>query len=120
MNDHPGTIAPMETVLEITPQEVRRRLDDADQLVLLDCRTQDEWNTCHLEGAMLIPLQEMSLRIHELEMHRTTPIIVYCHKGARSMIITRLLRHSGYADVLSMSGGIDRWTREIDSGLPRY
>jgi rhodanese-related sulfurtransferase len=120
MNDHPGTIDPMETVLEITPQEVRRRLDDEDPLVLLDCRTQDEWSICHLQGATLIPLQEMSLRIHELEMHRNASIIVYCHKGARSMIITRLLRHSGYTDVLSMSGGIDRWACEIDSGLPRY
>ena len=115
-----GTIARMDKDLEIAPQDVRQRLDDGDPLVLLDCRTQDEWNICHLEGAMLIPLQEISLRIHELEMHRATPIIVYCHKGARSMVIARLLRHSGYTDVLSMSGGIDRWTHEVDPTLPTY
>ena len=120
MNEHLGTIAPMDMDLEIAPQDVSRRIGDGDALLLLDCRTPDEWDICHIEGAMLIPLQEMSLRVHELEMHRTTPIIVYCHKGARSMIITRLLRHSGYADVLSMSGGIDRWTHEVDPTLPTY
>ena len=108
------------TALDIEPLEVQRRLDDGEDLLLLDCRTQEEWTTCHIEGAVLIPLQEMSLRIVELESRRQHPIVVYCHKGQRSMIITRLLRHIGFTDVHSMQGGIDRWSAEIDPDMPTY
>ena len=108
------------TVLDIQPRDVQRRLEDGEDLLLLDCRTQEEWSTCHIEGALLIPLQEMSLRVEELESHREHPIVVYCHKGARSMIITRLLRHIGFTDVYSMQGGIDRWAPEIDQYMPTY
>ena len=108
------------TVLDIQPRDVQRRLEDGEGLLLLDCRTQEEWSTCHIEGALLIPLQEMSLRVEELESHREHPIVVYCHKGARSMIITRLLRHIGFTDVYSMQGGIDRWAAEIDRDMPTY
>ncbi len=108
------------TVLDIQPRDVQQRLEDGEDLLLLDCRTQEEWSICHIEGALLIPLQEMSLRVEELESHREHPIVVYCHKGARSMIITRLLRHIGFTDVYSMQGGIDRWAAEIDQDMPTY
>ena len=111
---------PMMNALDIEPVEVRRRLDGGEDLLLLDWRTEEEWATCHIDGALLIPLQEMSLRVEELESHREDSIVVYCHKGARSMIITRLLRHIGFTDVRSMQGGIDRWAAEIDPDMPTY
>ena len=109
----------MET-LGIEPRKVQRRLDEGEDILLLDCRTQEEWITCHIKGAILIPLQEMSLRAVELESHRHRPIVVYCHRGPRSMIITRLLRHIGFDDVHAMQGGIDRWSAEIDPDMPTY
>ena len=110
----------MDCGLEIEPQDVQRRLADDAAPLMLDCRTQDEWDVCHIEGATLIPLQEMSIRLQELEPYRHSPIVVYCHKGARSMVITRLLRHSGFTHVQSMAGGIDRWAGEIDVAMPTY
>jgi len=105
---------------EIEPTDVQRRLDAEQDLVLLDCRTDSEWAIGHLEHARLIPLQEMSLRMHELDDCRDRDIIVYCHKGARSLVIARLLRHQGFQRVWSMSGGIDRWSRDIDDTIPLY
>jgi rhodanese-related sulfurtransferase len=110
----------MERALEIEPRDVHEQLSGDDELLMLDCRTQDEWDICHIAGSTLLPLQEMSLRIAELEQYRHTPIVVYCHKGARSMIITRLLRHSGFTHVQSMAGGIDRWANEIDADMAIY
>ena len=110
----------MDHALEIEPQDVQRQLADEADLFMLDCRTQEEWDICHIAGATLLPLQEMSIRIAELEAYRNTPIVVYCHRGARSMIITRLLRHSGFTQVLSMSGGIERWANEIDPNMATY
>lgn len=106
--------------LEIEPTDVHRRLDAGQDLVLLDCRTDSEWAIGHLEHARLIPLQEMSLRMHELDDCKDRDIVVYCHKGARSLIITRLLRHHGFQHAKSMTGGIDRWSRDIDDSIPLY
>lgn len=106
--------------LEIQPTEVQQRLDAGEELLLLDCRTPEEWSTCHLQNAHLIPLQEMSLRLHELDPWKGKPIVVYCHKGARSLIITRLLRHLDFESVHSMLGGIDAWANEVDKDMPTY
>ena len=106
--------------LEIEPQEVHHLLKSDDQILLLDCRTAAEHEIARIEPAMLIPLQEMSIRTDELEPWRERSIVVYCHHGSRSLIITRLLRHLGFEDVRSMNGGIDRWSTEIDSSVPLY
>ncbi len=111
---------PQTSSLEIDPTEVRRQLDAGEGLHLLDCRTEGEWEIARIENARLIPLQEISLRMEELEDWRQEPIVVYCHKGARSMVITRLLRHVGFDDVRSMAGGIDRWSREVDDKVATY
>ena len=106
--------------LEIEPEDVHARLESGDDLLLLDCRTTAEHETACIEQATLIPLQEMSIRIDELEPWRERPVVVFCHKGARSLIITRLLRHLGFIDVRSMHGGIDRWSADIDTSIPKY
>ena len=106
--------------LEIEPDAVHAHITAGDDLLMLDCRTAAEHEIAHIENAMLIPLQEMSIRIDELSPWRERPIVVFCHKGARSLIITRLLRHLGFNDVRSMHGGIDRWSSEIDVAIPKY
>ncbi len=116
MTDTPDKMIP----LEIEPQEVHALLQSDDDFLLLDCRTAPEHDIARIEPATLIPLQEMSIRADELEPWRNRPIVVYCHHGSRSLIITRLLRHLGFEDVRSMNGGIDRWSTEIDSSVPLY
>ena len=97
----------MEPALEIEPQDVQRQLDSTADVLLLDCRTRDEWDICYIAGSTLLPLQEMSLRIAELEPYRQTPIM-RTPQGSRSMIITRLLRHSGFTNVVD-----GRWHRTM-------
>ena len=106
--------------LEIEPRDVHARLGSDEEFLLLDCRTPAEHELARIEPSMLIPLQEMSIRSEELEPWRDRSIIVYCHHGSRSLIITRLLRHLGFTDVRSMHGGIDRWSNEIDDTVPLY
>ena len=105
---------------EITPAEVARRLKDGDDLVLIDCRTAEEHDLAHIDGAMLVPMQELSVRIGELRQFEDRPIVVHCHKGKRSMTVTAVLRELGFEDVRSMSGGIHRWSEEVDPAVPKY
>lgn len=119
----PESTGTTEPPLDITPAEVRALLDAGRPLALLDCRTDDEYARCRIDGATLVPLQ--LLADHADDLDRTlpndrTPIVVYCHHGVRSRRAALLLRMRGHAQARSMSGGIDRWSLEIDPRVPRY
>ena len=96
-----------------------KRLRD-DLFVLLDCRGQDEWDFCRIDGAMLIPMSELQLRVSELDPHRDAEIIVYCHHGVRSLRVALWLQQQGFTHAASMAGGIEEWSLKVDQGMPRY
>jgi rhodanese-related sulfurtransferase len=103
---------------ELTPQELHQLLASSSDILLLDVREAWEYHIVHLEEAKLIPLHDLPSRLHELDPHR--PMAVYCHHGMRSYDATCFLRDAGFANVKSLTGGIDRWSAEIDPSLPRY
>jgi rhodanese-related sulfurtransferase len=106
--------------IEIDPTEVKALLDQRADFILIDCRRQDEYKICRIEGAILIPMSDAPDRIEELEEHRERLIVVHCHGGIRSLKVTYWLRSQGFSQTQSMSGGIDAWSREIDPSVPRY
>lgn len=107
--------------LEMTPREARDALADASRgVVLVDCRTQEEHDAASVAGGALIPLQELGQRLDEVEDLGGREILVICHHGVRSMKATLLLRQAGFANVRSVAGGIDLWSRAVDPSVPRY
>jgi adenylyltransferase/sulfurtransferase len=106
--------------LEIEPQIVNRRLQNGEDLLLVDCREADEHSAAHIPQARLVPMSQFSQRVGELEEHRQRPIVVHCHHGGRSLRVTKWLREQGFVQAQSMAGGIDRWAIEIDPTMPRY
>ncbi len=108
------------TPLEVSVQEVRSRLAAAEDFLLLDCRRPEEYSLVHLKEAVLIPMDELPDRLSELGGETSRSVVVYCHHGGRSMMVTRWLRQQGWDRVQSMRGGIDAWADEIDHTLPRY
>lgn len=104
--------------LEITPREVKQSLDDGKQLFLVDVREPWEHQTASIEGARLIPLREIPSHLDEIQ--EAGEVVLFCHRGMRSMDATAWLRSQGVARAQSMAGGIDRWSTEIDPGVPRY
>lgn len=85
---------------------------------LLDVREQSEWDLSQLSGAVLIPMGEITSRVNELPKDKH--IIVHCHHGIRSDAVCQYLRGVGFARVTNLGGGIDAWSREVDSAVPRY
>lgn len=117
--------ARLDPALEVTPRQTRDALAlPPDQRpLLLDCRRPDEWAFCRIEGATLVPMDQVPARLDEIEDAaggRDRPIIVYCHHGRRSLTVTAQLREAGFTDVKSMAGGIDLWSMDIDPSVPRY
>jgi adenylyltransferase/sulfurtransferase len=106
--------------LEIDCQSVQAKREAGDEFLLLDCREREEDATVRIDGATLLPMSELSERVSEIDAHRNSEIVVYCHHGGRSLRVAMWLRQRGFPAACSMSGGIDRWAQEIDSSLPRY
>ena len=107
--------------MELLPADVSKMLVSSEpDVVLLDCREQEEFSIVSIEGARLLPMSEMSERINELEEWRDKKIIVYCHHGVRSLRVARWLREKGFSKASSMKGGIDQWVECVNPSLPRY
>ena len=105
--------------LEITPREVKQRLDSGEKLRLVDVREPFEFQQAHIEGSELIPMRSVPQALPSLEAEEP-PLIVFCHHGMRSVQVVSWLREQGVDHCVSMAGGIDRWSLEIDSTVPRY
>jgi len=105
--------------LEITPTEVKRRLEAGEELSLIDVRELAEHQICQIDGATLIPMRDVSQQFDRLE-EAPMPLIVFCHHGVRSLTVVSWLREQGLTDCLSMAGGIDAWSREVDPKVARY
>ena len=104
---------------ELEPEEVARRVRAGpDRVVLLDVREPHERELAVIEPSVHIPMNEVAARIDELPKGKE--LVVYCHSGARSMMVASFLEHRGFAPVANLAGGIDAWSRTVDPNVPRY
>ena len=112
----------MELPLEISIEDAQTAIArNTDELLLLDCRNQHEYDFVRLDDSVLIPMDEITTRVSELQVHQAKPtIVVYCHMGVRSGMVTQWLRQNGFPQAQSLAGGIDAWSVHVDPKLPRY
>ena len=103
--------------LTIEPREVHEMMQKGVKFFLLDCREPGEYETARIEGATLIPMRQIPQKVGGIPQDR--PVVVYCHSGMRSLNAASWLKQQG-VNALSMDGGIDRWSAEIDPQVPRY
>jgi adenylyltransferase/sulfurtransferase len=105
---------------EITPLELKERLDGDQPLLLVDVREAFEREIADLpdHGQRRIPLGELPGRAQELDRDR--PLVLYCRTGSRSAWAARFLQAQGFEAVWNLSGGVMRWREEIDPTLQAY
>lgn len=102
---------------DIEPAELARRLAESGPLQLLDIREPWEWSIGRIGEAELLQMGELERRVGSLD--QSHELVVYCHHGVRSTVAAEWLRSRGFR-ARNLIGGIDRWSREIDSSVPRY
>ena len=113
--------APSVVPLEISVQEAQRQIAEGGvHLRLIDVRDNEEFAFNRLPGAQHIPLDLLPREAPAKLMRKDGDILVYCHHGMRSMNAVQHLRSLGYAKARSITGGIDKWSTEIDDSVPRY
>ncbi len=103
---------------EITAENLAEEVKSQPDLLIIDVREPHEWEIGHINGATLVPLGQLPQRVGDLDGRRK--IVTYCHHGLRSMQALEILTAAGYDDVRSLRGGIDAWSTQIDSSVPRY
>jgi adenylyltransferase/sulfurtransferase len=113
-NTHAGTKA---NSVDLTPSELAQRLADQEDFALIDVREPYEWQIGRIPGAQLIPLG--NLRHAMASLDTTREVVVYCRSGVRSADAARLLRAAGFR-ALNLTGGILRWSDDVDPTVPKY
>jgi rhodanese-related sulfurtransferase len=106
--------------LQISPEELKQRLQEADPPKLLDVRQPEEHEFVALPNSTLISLGQLYERAGEIEAWKEKEIVVYCHHGIRSLHAIAQLRSLGFNQLRNLAGGIDAWAGTVDSSLPRY
>ena len=102
---------------DMTPEELKERLDRGDELFVLDVRDPHEYQICNL-GGHLIPLNDLPKRVSELDSSRE--IVVHCKMGGRSAKAVDFLKQSGFGKVHNLAGGINAWAERVDPKMPKY
>ena len=110
----------LENDLEISCQQTYQVLHGKKPPVLIDCREQHEWDFCRIEGAVLVPLSEFAGKAEKVFQDPEQEAVIYCHHGVRSLHAVQYLRQQGFQNTLSMQGGIDAWSNQIDPNLEKY
>lgn len=106
------------TPLELDVHEAAKLIGNGSNAVILDVREPFEHSIGTVEGSLLIPMRQVPASMSDLPKDRH--ILVICHTGVRSLRVTEFLRAHGIARASNIAGGIDAWSREIDSSIPRY
>ena len=102
----------------ITPAELHERRERGEEVLLIDVREPDEYGRARIEGSRLLPLSLFSEWAEALDPETET--VVMCHHGIRSAQVCAYLARQGFTNISNLEGGIDRWSCEVDSSVPRY
>jgi sulfur-carrier protein adenylyltransferase/sulfurtransferase len=106
------------TTDEMTPRELKERLDRGEQILVLDVREPQEYQINRIQGSTLIPLGELPQRYEELDQNAA--IVCQCKSGMRSAKATGFLRSIGFKNVRNLQGGILGWIDQVDPSQPKY
>jgi rhodanese-related sulfurtransferase len=86
--------------------------------LLLDVRENWEYETCHIDGANLMPMHLVPIRVAELDDDQD--IVCICHHGARSMQVAAFLERNGFSRITNLTGGIHAWAVQVEPSMPKY
>lgn len=103
---------------EVSVLELKNKLDNEEDFILIDVRNPDEFEYCNIQGK-LIPMSQIPERYSEIPKDKA--VVIYCHHGSRSKKVIQWLQDNfDYKNLYNLEGGIHAWSCEIDSNVPIY
>ncbi|MDX1811549.1 MAG: rhodanese-like domain-containing protein [Gammaproteobacteria bacterium] len=102
-----------------TPKQLQEYLESAPEAyLLLDVREPWEYEICHIENSMLLPMGQIPNRLDDLDKNQD--IVVICHHGVRSRQVCLYMAHYGFENTINLDGGIEAWAQEVEPTMQRY
>ena len=99
--------------VNITAEEAKQIMDSSEGYIILDVRTQEEYDEGHIPGAILIPDTQIEARAETELTEKDQLILVYCRSGRRSKLAAEILVELGYTNIREFGGIID-WPYEVE------
>jgi rhodanese-related sulfurtransferase len=106
------------SIKQVSATELKTRIKNEEHLFLLDVREPNEFQYASIENSVLIPLNQIPQRLGELNPQQE--IVVICHHGVRSQQACMYLANAGFENIANLTGGIDAWSCNCNSSVPRY
>ncbi len=97
---------------ELSVAQAREMLKGASPPLLLDVRTPNEYYAGHIDGAQLVPLQQLEGRVAELQPYKSKPVLLYCRSGNRSTVAAEILARHGFTTLYHLRPGLKGWEAE--------
>ncbi|MDY6810035.1 MAG: rhodanese-like domain-containing protein, partial [Actinomycetota bacterium] len=104
----------------LTAAELKDKIDAGDRVALVDVREPVEWDIVHIDGATLIPKDEILSGAGLAKLPQDRPTVLYCKTGVRSAEALAALKRAGFADATHLQGGVTAWANQVDKTLPVY
>ena len=101
-------------VSNVSAEEANKLIRENNKLIILDVRSNEEYESGHIPGAKLIPVQVLSDRINELKEYKANPILVYCHSGGRSPKAVNYLLANSFTEIYHLNRGLASWKYELN------
>jgi adenylyltransferase/sulfurtransferase len=114
----PTAAVSKEEAVEMTPEELKARMESGTTPIIVDVREPHEFDICSIPESILIPLGQIPTRMNEL--NKDAEIVVHCKMGGRSAKAVDQMRKAGFKRVINLAGGINRWAEKVDPQMPRY
>lgn len=110
----PLVMRPFRAGREVSVVEAVQLINRKDALVI-DLRDTGEYEAGHIAGARHVPEKQLAERLKDLEKFKGRPLIVACRTGTRSGVAVQVLRRNGFAEAVSLGGGVGAWDQ---AGMP--
>ncbi len=107
-----------QDTFNIQPSEVQSLRDKGEKFIFLDVREDEELDIAKIPDTLHIPMGDVPSKVNLLDDE--IPIIVFCHHGQRSAMVTQFLKQLDFEQARNLQGGIEAWALEIDTNVPRY
>ncbi len=105
-------------MIEKTPEEIKKLLEDKGEVKIIDVREHWEYEICHLDDSIHIPLLQVEEKAETLNKEDTHVIV--CHHGIRSRMIGKYLESVGFKNVINLSTGLEGWANDVDKSMKKY
>src|SRR5205085_12061747 len=110
---------PINQMQEITATALKQRLDEGNDIQIVDVREPNEYAFARIPGSIHIPLGQILNRMLEIDPSRET--VVHCKMGGRSARAIDALKRAGFqGELVNLKGGITAWSNEVDPSVPKY